>query len=327
MREALVLFAFSAVTFAQSSITGTVRDQFGAPLEQITVQAKNTGSGKTATTVSKLDGSYAIPELPPGTYEVTANPPSMQAYKSPALVLNGATVQHDVKISYNTQLGTLGEDLRSAAADAARHKPPTGTTPRTADGKPDLSGVWWSPRTVDAGKPEWLPAAEAVAKERGSNNRKDSPQARCLPSAVLRFGPLFQLVQSKDYMVSISDDDSPGFHQIYLDGRKHPADPNPAWYGHNVGHWEGDTLVVDRVGFHERAWLDQAAHPHSDKLHVVERYRRPDAGHLEIEVTVEDPGVLKDSFTTKAVAELANEEIFEFICPENERDVQHFFGN
>jgi hypothetical protein len=128
-------------------------------------------------------------------------------------------------------------------------------------------------------------------------------------------------------MAIISDDDSPGFHQIYLDGRKLPADATPEWYGHNYGHWEGDTLVVDRFGFNEQSWLDQESHPHSDKLHVIERYTRPDLGHLETEVTVEDPGVLAKSYTMKRVSDLApNEEMYEFICPENNRDVEHMIG-
>ena len=120
-----------------------------------------------------------------------------------------------------------------------------------------------------------------MAKQRADNNRKDSPQSRCLPPPVLRLGPVFEMVQSQAFIILISDDDSPGFHQIYLDGRAHPKDPNPAWYGNKSGRWDGDTLVVDRVGFNEQSWLDQGAHPHSEKLHVIERYRRPDLGHLE----------------------------------------------
>ena len=207
-----------------------------------------------------------------------------------------------------------------------RHTPPSGPTPRTPDGKPDLSGVWWRPRTVDPGKPEFLPSALAITKQRTDANGKDSPQAHCLPSGPLRNGPLWEFVQSKDFLVYISDDESPGFHQIYLDGRPHPADPNPAWYGHSIGHWDGDTLVVDRVAFDDRVWLDQESHPHSDKLHIIERYHRPDAGHLEIEITVDDPGVLAKPWTQKRVTDLANEEIFEFICTENNRDVQHLVG-
>jgi hypothetical protein len=194
------------------------------------------------------------------------------------------------------------------------------------DGKPDLSGVWWLPRTVDPGKPEFLPEAIAIQRQRLEANSKDSPQARCLPSAALRNGPLWEFVQSKDFLVYISDDESPGFHQIYLDGRGHPADPNPAWYGHSIGRWDGDTLVVDRVGFDNRVWLDVESHPHSDQLHIIERYHRPDLGHLEIEITVDDPGVLAKPWTQKRVADLAHEEIFEFICAENNKDVEHMVG-
>ncbi len=90
-----------------------------------------------------------------------------------------------------------------------------------------------------------------------------------------------------------------------------------------IGRWDGDTLVVDRVGFDPRVWLDVESHPHSDKLHIVERYHRPDLGHMEIEITVDDPGVLAKPYTLKRVADLAHEEIFEYICQENNRDVQH----
>jgi hypothetical protein len=208
-----------------------------------------------------------------------------------------------------------------------RHAPPAGPTPRTADGKPDLSGVWWTPQVTDPGKPEWLPFAEKIARQQADNNRKDSPQARCLPSPVVRLGPLYEFVQSKAFLVVISDDDTPGFRQIYLDGRGHPEEPDPAWYGHAVGRWEGDTLVIDRVNFHEKVWLDQEGHPHTEKLHVIERYRRPDLGHLEAEVTVEDPGILAKPWTFKRVSDLAaKEEIREFVCNENNPDLPHMVG-
>src|SRR5205823_1611789 len=120
-----------------------------------------------------------------------------------------------------TQLSTLGEDPLAIVADRKRHNPPTGPTPRTVDGKPDLSGVWWSPVTVEPGNAEWLPAAQAAAKRRTDNNSVESPQAHCLPSPVTRLGPLFQLAQTKDAVVVISDDESPGFHQFRLNRRAH----------------------------------------------------------------------------------------------------------
>ena len=126
--------------------------------------------------------------------------------------------------------------------------------------------------------------------------------------------------------MEISDDDSPGFHQIYM-GRSHPKEADPLWYGDSVARWDGDTLVVDRVNFDEGVWLDQDAHPHSDKLHVIERVRRPDLGHLETEITVEDPAVLAKPWTFKRTSDLAaGHSIREFMCTENNRDLEHLVG-
>jgi len=320
------------LALAQSSaptgaITGTLFDSNGDPIDNNAVQAKNSESGAVFKATSSGKGTYTLADLPPGTYEVSAAAPGLTAFEKKGVAVEASqTVALDVHLGDTTQLNTLGEDRLRVTEDNKRHTAPSGPTPHTPDGKPDLSGVWWQPRTVDPGKPEFLPAALAIQKQRRENNGKDSPQAHCLPSGPLRNGPLFELVQGKDYLVNISDDESPGFHQIYLDGRGHPADPNPAWYGHSIGRWDGDTLVVDRVGFDSRVWLDQEMHPHSDKLHVIERYRRADFGHLEIEITVDDPGVLAKPWTLKRVADLAHDEIFEFICTENNRDVEHLVG-
>jgi len=328
---AVSVVLFAATAFGQSdkgALQGTVSDPIGVALANAPVQAKNVDTGTIYKATSTAKGSYSIADLPAGKYDVTVAIGGLKPFdRKGVAVLAAKTQQLNIRMEETTQLSTLGEDSLAIAADARKHAPPSGPTPRTADGKPDLSGTWWSPRTVDPGKPEWLPFAETTAKERAANNRVDAPQARCLPSPVLRLGPVYAIVQSPGLMVEISDDDSPGFHQIYLDGRAHPNDPMPGWYGHNVGHWEGDTLVVDRIGFNERSWLDQESHPHSEKLHVVERYKRPDLGHLETEITVEDPAVLAKPYTTKRVSDLApTEDIYEFICPENNRDVVHLVG-
>jgi hypothetical protein len=115
--------------------------------------------------------------------------------------------------------------------------------------------------------------------------------------------------------------------QVFLDGRGHPKELNPAWLGHSVGHWEDDTLVIETVGFNGRSWLDMAGHPHTEKLRVVERYRRPDLGHLELEITIEDSEALERPWVQKRRSNLVlNEEILEFVCNENERDSQHLVG-
>jgi hypothetical protein len=309
----------------RGAIAGAITDSLGDPIVNAAIQAKSVETGAVHKTTSAAKGKYMLADLPPGSYTISASVPGLKPFeRKDVAVRESAAVQLNIRVEDTTQLSTLGEDRFRVAADIKLHAPPSGPTPRTMEGKPDFSGVWWRPSTTDPGKPDFLPQAKAIAKQRQDGNLSDSPQARCLPSGPLRFGPLFEIVQSAKYLVEIHDDESPGFHQIYLDGRSHPADPNPAWYGHNIGRWDGDTLVIDRAGFDPRVWLDMEAHPHSDQLHVVERYRRPDLGHLEIEITVDDPGILAKPWTSKLGADLANEEIFEFICPENNRDVEHF---
>ena len=319
--------AFAQTTPPRGAIHGTLFDSNGDPIAGNQVLAENAVSHAVFKATTSAKGKYLLSDLPPGTYYVAASAPGLKPFVMKGVIVKASLALNlDIRLGDTSQLNTLGEDRLRITEDTKRHKPPSGPTPRTYDAKPDLSGVWWIPDTVDPGKPEFLPSAIAIQKQRLENNSKDSPQARCLPSAPLRYGPLWEFVQSKDFLVYISDDESPGFHQIYLDGRGHPVDPNPAWYGHSIGHWDSDTLVVDRVGFDPRVWLDIEAHPHSEQLHIVERYHRPDLGHMEIETTVDDPGVLAQPWTQKSVAELAHEEIFEFICQENNRDVGHMVG-
>jgi Carboxypeptidase regulatory-like domain len=308
----------------RGSITGTVVDPVGAAAAKVVVQARSADGQTVRRATTEGTGTYTLADLPPGSYDISVTIPGLLAYQQRNVAVQLTTVVVDIHLEEGTQLSTLGEDPLGIVADVARHAPPAGPTPRTVDGKPDLSGVWWSPVTVEPGKPEWLPAAQQTANQRQANNRVDSPQVHCLPSGVLRRGPLIELVQSRAILIEISDDDSPGFHQIYLDGRGHPKEPDPLWYGDSVGHWEGDTLIVDRVNFVNEVWLDQQAHPHTDKLHVIERYRRPDLGHLEAEITVEDPGVLARPWTFKRVSDLApKEQLREFICDENNSDLPH----
>ncbi len=329
MRFAVFVLVLSSAAFGQvGSIEGKVLDPTGSPHAGAAVQAKANEGGAVFKGVSSGDGKYSIANLPAGAYDVTVNIGGLRGYdKKDVMVQGGKAASLDIHLEEGTQLSTLGEDPQAIAAKAKLHVPTAGATPRTVDGNPDLSGVWWGSTTTDPGRPEFLPAAQQVAKARADMNGRESPQAHCLPSAITRTSyPLFAVVQSREMMVIVQDDDSPGFRQIYLNEKDHPADPNPSWWGHSIGHWDGDTLVVDRIAFDPRAWLDQGGHPHSDKLHVVERYRRPDMGHLEIDLTVEDPGVLTKPYTIKRVSELAGGEINEFICTENNRDVEHLVG-
>jgi len=328
------LFCFGLIAAAafgdgdRGAIAGTVMNPVGAVVANANIQAKNAETGASYKATSQSTGKYTLSDLPPGSYDISVFVPGLRPYQQKGVqVVAAKTSPADIRLGETTQLSTLGEDRTSIEADAKLHAPPSGPAPRTMDGKPDLSGVYWRAVVVDPGKPEWLPFAQKVAKERADNNRKDAPKAQCLPSPLLFVGPLYEFVQSKSILVEISDDDSPGFHQIYLDRRSHPREPDPLWYGDSIGHWEGDTLVVDRVNFDDRAWLDQENHPHTDKLHITERYRRPDLGHLETEITVEDPGILAKPWTLKQVADLAaGHEVREFMCSEDNKDLPHMLG-
>jgi hypothetical protein len=312
----------------RGTIIGTVLDPVGVAAPKIAIAARSIDGQTVRLATSESTGRYTLADLPAGTYDISVNMTGLRAYERKNVRVEPAsTAVVDIRLEEGTQLSTLGEDALGFEADRVRHAPPAGPAPRTADGKPDLSGVWWSPVTVLPGTPQWLPRAQQIARQRQADMLKDSPQSRCLPAAVLRRGPLVEFVQSKTILIEISDDDSPGFHQIYLAGHEHPQEPDLLWYGDSVGRWEGDTLIVDRVNFVGEVWLDQQAHPITDKLHVIERYRRPDLGHLEAEITVEDPGVLARPWTLKRVSELApTEEIREFICNENNSDPPHLVG-
>ena len=193
--------------------------------------------------------------------------------------------------------------------------------------------MWWNPRIVDGGAPpSVLPWAAALMKERGANNAKDIPRGRCLPDATTlfaRFG-VNQIIQIPTLIVVLQEQDVPGYRQIFLDGRLHPKDLDPTWTGHSIGVWEGNTLVIDTVGFNDKSWLadlPSMVTPHTEMLHLVTRLRRPDFGHLESEVTFDDPGTFTKPWTIKTISDLAEgEDVGEWICNENNQDLGHLVG-
>jgi hypothetical protein len=324
----LTLFCCMAAALAQAgrgTISGRVLDQ-DQPVAGAPIEAKNVQTGTVYRTTSSADGSYSIEEVPPGNYEVTISVSGFE--KKDAAVQASQTSSVDFHFQPDFQLGTLGDgDIYSRIARLSKRPPPTGPTPRTPEGKPDLSGVWQAPKTIDSNEPELLPAAQQLLNERFANNALDSPAVRCMPDAILRLTPIFKLLQSATVLMVAIEAETPGYYQVFLDGRGHPKDPNPTWYGHSIGKWDGDTLVVDTIGFNGRRWLTNFGTPISEKLHVTERFRRPDLGHLQIETTIDDSNVYPKSWTIKRVSELApDEEIVESICNENNKDPQHMVG-
>jgi hypothetical protein len=224
--------------------------------------------------------------------------------------------------------------------------------PRTADGKPDLSGMWESefvPCTDDfcddvpQGYPNgaifigqvskepipFQPWAEALMKQRSADLGKDSPFSKCLPLNPPRawnwFAPR-KIVQTPE-MILLLEEDNIQFRQIFLDGRKLPTDPEPMFKGYSVGRWEGDTLVVESLGYKDGQWLDLAGSPLSDKVKLVERIRRLNFGNLRIEATIDDPKAYTKPFTvTFNNTLMVDTDLLEYVCTENEKDQKHLVG-
>jgi len=222
------------------------------------------------------------------------------------------------------------------------------------NGRPDVSGLWEAERTPlsefvkvlgpgfaqiqpdyydvtkhlvnvfwDMNPAEWpiKPEAAAIAEERQKSGR-DFQTAYCLPgsipAAIVTLS--FKMIQARTEIVMIPGSGDPA-RQIYLDGRSLPKDPDPSWMGSSVGRWQGDTLVVETTGFNERAWLDGFGHPRSQAMKITERYRRRDFGHMDVEVTFDDPKYYTRPFSFKTTLNLVpDSDVLEYVCTENEKD-------
>jgi hypothetical protein len=241
--------------------------------------------------------------------------------------------------------------LVAVSVSAQWLKVPTSGIPRTADGKPDLNAP--APKMVD-GKPDvsglWEPAeiiildiaknlkpgsvpfqpwAEELYKKRRETESKDDPTGWCVPGGVPRADAVpypFKIVNTTG-MVIILYEAVQSYRQIFTDGRALPKDPNPAWMGYSIGHWEPEAFVVETAGFNDNVWLDNNGHPATENLHVTERFRRKDFGHLDIEITIDDAKAYTRPWTiTQSLRLLPDTDLLEYICVENNKDLPHLVG-
>jgi hypothetical protein len=221
--------------------------------------------------------------------------------------------------------------------------------PRTPDGKPDLSGMWENERrdpkepadssrpplanfaNIGAGFKDGLPLtpwAAEVVKQRVAENSKGNPDAHCLPMGIVQFNthPFPRKIFQTPTAVLIVYEANSWVRQIMTDGRPLPDnDPDPWWNGYSVGKWDGGILVVDTMGFRDDGWLDIRGNPQTEKARVREKFRRVDYGHLEIEITIDDPKAYSHSWTVLVKQRLmVDTELIEFVCNENERSTQYF---
>jgi hypothetical protein len=211
----------------------------------------------------------------------------------------------------------------------------TAPAPRTAAGTPDFSGMW----AAATGK--YLPDlgadgieipmqawASALYKQRLDNLAKDRPSGNCLPHSVTDFDAHTtprRLIQTQT-VIAMLYEAYHSYRQIFIDARPLPEVFEPAWFGYSVGKWDRDTLVVNTTGINEKTWLDDNGHPHTEALRITERFRRPDFGHMQVELTIDDPKTYTKPWgLTIPWIFVADTELFDWVC-ENEKDSQHLVG-
>jgi hypothetical protein len=227
-------------------------------------------------------------------------------------------------------------------------KPVAGPAPHLPDGRPDFGGdgAWYPGFSGNIAERQWkgvksadrhvdvpfMPWALDVFNQRVESLSKDDPEARCQPVGVPRymFDPYpFQIVQTRNQVVFLFEGDNYLWRVIPIGpGAAHAKNLKPTWLGDSIGHYEGDTLVVDVTGFNGRAWMDQAGHPQSEKQHLVERYTRTDSLTLKYEVTIDDPGAYSGAWgASNTVSWRPGLQLGESICQENEKDARHMIGD
>ena len=208
--------------------------------------------------------------------------------------------------------------------------------PRSAYGKPDLSGVWIVENplslfyfTGDLKPEDVQPWAAALYKRREQNFRNDTDGINCLPpgpKAGIGVGTFPLRIMQTRGLIAVLYEYQTIYLQIFTDGRALPKDPNPTWMGYSTGNWNGDTLIVTTAGYNDRTTLDLAGHPHTEALRMTERYHRIDYGHIDLQVTFDDPKAYTRPWTQKVKLDLMpDEDLMEYVC-ENERDKPHLVG-
>ena len=229
----------------------------------------------------------------------------------------------------------------------------TGRVPRV-DGKPDLSGLWQAqgdPRApgglfglgeslnsryfrnvladFSADEAPLTPAGQARLKQ-NLQPTAFNPVLNCLPDGVPHGDLLpepFKIVHSRGVILFLYEVETT-FRQVFMDGRKLPVDPSPAWQGYSVGRWENDTLVVDTSGFNDRSWLDARGTPHSEEMRIEERFRRRDYGHMDLKITITDPQTFTRPIAFSVVLDLMPDtDLLEHYCSENEKDDARIRGS
>jgi Carboxypeptidase regulatory-like domain len=320
----LMLFAIPAMAqVAGGTLSGRVVDRDGNAVARLeaAVTLTDAATGKSFVGHLSRDGQYKVEGLPAATYDLDLTVPSRiyEPYSRKAVVIRATeSVLLELRLDWGMNLGTIGDDPLLQGSDLrAKTRNVNGPAPRTPAGRPDLSGVWINFGDSYAGAVPMQPWAQTMFDE-VRKIRQDTPGAYCLPQSGLMTTTNYpyKFVQTPTLVVQLIEDMVISHRQIYLDGRGHP-DPdawNPSWFGHSIGRWEGDTLVVETTGFNE---VTPGFGIHTESLAVTEKYTRRSYGLLDIEITAVDKDAWTGPWQRSIRAGLAEgTEIVEFVCAE-----------
>jgi hypothetical protein len=262
----------------------------------------------------------------------------------PAVAQQGEYGQQPAATGPGGKGGGKGRGKGRGAVDTA----PKGPAPRRPDGKVDFTGNW-TPNAINQNvdlaratgeQPDpvasfykmsgILPWAQKLYEERKNNLSKDDPEGLCLPPGVPRMSTTpypWSMIQNDKELVIIYEGGAHIWRKIFLDGRKHDPNTVETWLGDSTGRWlDNDTLEVETVGQTDKTWLDESGLPHTKDMVVTERFKRLDEGHMEIVHTIHDPGAYSKDWTFTTHPTQLKGELIEYICQENNRDVQHLVG-
>ncbi len=324
----LILVLLAATVVAQDQggrFIGQVSGPFDGLVADAPMRAMHIASGDSWQTRTDADGEYEFDGLPAGNYrlEVRVRCCEYRSYESePVELQTGAERNFDIQLEQGHQLNTIGDDFGIATEQIlAEQDVPDLPRPKTADGKPNLTGMWMYGHDPFPPAPNFTDWAAKLVAERTENHFVESPRFRCLPTSLpipTHTPPVFgKFIHTPDLIVILFEGIL-GYRQIFMDGRDHPEESDLSWLGHSIGSWEDDVLVVDTVGFNDRGWTGTAT-PRSEGFHVIERYRRTSYGGMDLELTIEDPAVYKEPWVRQMPIYLApNERLLEFVC-ENEK--------
>src|SRR5579862_7590636 len=214
----------------------------------------------------------------------------------------------------------------------------TAPLPKKPNGQPDLSGIWLVPglkyliniaADLKPGEVPFQPWAETEYKRRVDTLGKDDPNNFCLPSIIpekIAVTSPWKIVETPG-VTYILYESRTIFREIFTDGRPLPKDPNPTWQGYSIGRWEGDDFVVETNGLNDKIWMDTNGHPITEAAHITEHFRRHDFGHMDIQITIDDPKAYTRPWTiTENPSLLVDTDLLESVCEENNKDARHIVG-